>query len=129
MAYRSCPGPRFGYVTPLRPIRDMLGVCAHWFLLTLHGSERDPGHMARNTAFWKAALSSTGTVCVREREAEIVQVAVEVRWKISGIDVQGCPPWMCPGHEQGRGRCPELRAISFICWHDLFLNCVEESMI
>lgn len=79
-------------------------------LLALHG------HMARNTAFWMAALNSTGTVCVREREAEIVQVAVEVRWKISGIDVQGCPPWMCPGHEQGRGWCPELRAIPFICW-------------
>lgn len=92
--------------------------------LALDGSERDPGHMARNTAFWKAAPSSTGTVC----ERQIIQVAVEVRWKISGIDVQGCPLWMCPGHKA------EDSALSFGPYHssagqDRFLNHVEESMI
>lgn len=48
--------------------------------------------------------------------------------KISGIDVQGCPPWMCPGHKAEDG------ALSFGPCHSsagqvLFLNCVKESMI
>lgn len=44
--------------------------------LALDGSERDPGHMARNS-LWKAAPSSTGTVW----ERQIVQVTVEGRWE------------------------------------------------